>query len=782
MALLRTEKIEESEARFRTLFQKAPIAMGTDDGVNITAVNDKFVELTGYHADELSTLDKFAELVWPDPHERAANLQKCNAARLSAGPWNGYEPPHVEAQITRKDGARRWIEMAAFPMDAGTIVIFLDLTDRKRTEEELRESRARLVFALQAGNDGLWDWNVETNDVYYAPRWMEMLGYGPTELPSTLDTWTFLAHPDDGPAFLESARKYMAGEIPKFEVEVRLRHREGHWVHVLTRAVFARDSQGQPLKPVHLVGTNIDITERKRIELALRESEEHYRKLFEASREQAALLNLARDAIIVRDKHFHVRSWNKGAEQLYGYTAEEAVGRDVRDLILQEVHPKALEQISTIANAHGSWSGELEHRTKHGKKLIVASRWTLVRDANGEIEAVLAINTDVTEKKQLEQRFFRAQRMESLGTLAGGVAHDLNNVLAPILMSVDTLRDGETDPDRLETLAMVETAAQRGAQMIRQLLTFARGIDGTKSRINLSRIAGEVKKIVSETFPKDIFFRLEVVPDLWDVQADATQMHQLLINLCVNARDAMVHGGTLRVKLSNTTLDEVYTGMNFESKPGPYVALEVDDTGVGMPPEVLDRIFEPFFTTKPVGRGTGLGLSAVHSIARSHGGFVHVSSEVAKGTHFSVYLPAEGTSVAANPDAGPPSIPRGRGEVVLIVDDEEAVRTAATRALERYGYRTLTAANGAEAVSVYAQHRSDVAVVLTDMTMPVMDGSATIAALKVMDPSVKIIASSGLDAHGNVAKAAASGTVDFVAKPYTAETLITAIRKALRRK
>jgi len=370
--------------------------------------------------------------------------------------------------------------------------------------------------------------------------------------------------------------------------------------------------------------------------------------------------------------------------------------------------------------------------------------------------------------------------MESIGTLAGGIAHDLNNVLSPILMAASMLQDEETDPARLDDLRTIAACAERGADMVRQLLSFARGGGKRRERVDLGAIAREVQRIVRDTFPKHITFRLRAPAPAWEVQGDPTQMHQLLTNLCVNARDAMPGGGTLTVSVEGVVLDEVYAGMAVDARPGPHVLVTVEDTGTGMAPDVVDRIFEPFFTTKQTGQGTGLGLSTVHAIVRNHRGFLNVYSEPGRGTRFRVYLPAEVPAAAAlEESAARSTLPRGSGELVLLVDDEEHIRTVTGRTLERFGYRVVAAANGAEAVLLYAQHRGDVAVVLTDMNMPVLDGPATIVALRTIDPGIRVVGSSGLDAGGHLAKAVDAGVKVFVPKPYTADTLLNALRKVL---
>ncbi len=495
--------------------------------------------------------------------------------------------------------------------------------------------------------------------------------------------------------------------------------------------------------------------------------------------DQATLLDHAQDAIFVHDPQRKISYWNHGAERLLGWSKDHAMGR-AADVLLR-VDPALYDRQLREVIASGAWVGELELRTAQGQQRTVASRWSLLRGERGDAQRILVINTDITQQKAVEAQLLRAQRLESIGTLAGGIAHDLNNVLTPIMTSVSMLREGERDPDKLEDLSMLERCAQRGADMVRQLLLFARGtLMDSRSDINLGAVAKDVLRIVRDSLPKNIQTTSSDATDGWKVRADATQMHQLLMNLCVNARDAMPSGGALTISVEPVTIDEVYAGINVDAKPGPYVLLRVEDTGTGISKEHLDRIFDPFFTTKEIGKGTGLGLSTCHAIVRSHSGFIHVYSEVGRGTRFKVYFPAViPVSIEPRSNAGDAGLARGNGELVLVVDDEEPIRRLTARTLERFGYRALTASHGAEAVGLYARQPHEIALVLTDMSMPVMDGPATVVALRSIDPTVKIIGCSGLDSNGKLSAVIGDSLDGFLAKPYSADALLDALRRAL---
>jgi two-component system, cell cycle sensor histidine kinase and response regulator CckA len=504
-----------------------------------------------------------------------------------------------------------------------------------------------------------------------------------------------------------------------------------------------------------------ELTERKRSE--------------EKIREQAALLNIASDAINVQTLDNQILFWNKSAERVYGWKQHEAVGKNANQLLYKEM--PQLEQFQHVVVESGFWEGELHQVSKFGKEIIVSSRWTLVRDEQGQPKSILVVNTDITEKKLLEAQFLRSQRLESIGTLASGIAHDLNNALGPILMIAELLQEKFSDAHSKQLLIELEASAKRGASLVKQVLSFGRGIEGKRTIIQVKHLLSEIEQIAKQTFPKSIKIYTDISPNLWTVCADATQMHQVLMNLVLNARDGMPHGGTLSIYAENLFIDEQYAHMNVEANVGNYIMLTVSDTGVGIPDEILQRIFEPFFTTKEVGKGTGLGLSTVIGIIKNHGGFVNVYSEMGLGTQFKVYLPAvEGALFQQAEDL---EYPRGHGELVLVVDDELSIREITKISLEMSNYKVLTACDGIEAIALYAQHKNEISIILMDMMMPDMDGLTTIRTLQRINSQIKIIATSGLASTDRMAEAADVGAKAFLSKPYTAAELLKALSSIL---
>lgn len=655
-----------------------------------------------------------------------------------------------------------WFEVRAFPSAAGLAIYFHDVTERRRTRQILRQSEERFRLLARATNDAIWDWNLIDDSRWWNDGLDALFGYRPTEVEPTSVSWESRIHPDDRGRVMAGIRTAIQSKAETWSDEYRFTRKDGSHAYVLDRGYIIRDEAG---KSVRMIGGMTDLSDRRAAE--------------ERLEEQATLLDKAQDAILVRDLEHRILYWNMSAERLYGWTAAEVIGRSARELHYREA--SAFDAATRETLTKGEWVGEIEQYTKAGGKISVEGHWTLVRDYRGNPKSILVINTDITQRKKLEQQFLRAQRMESIGTLAGGIAHDLNNLLAPIAMGVDLLRRYQQDPRSHAIIDTIGRSAKRGADLVKQVLSFARGVEGERVPIRVPHLVGEIASIVENTFPKNIRLDTAVSDRVSPIGGDPTQINQVLLNLAVNARDAMPEGGVLTISAENVEVDAQYAVMNRGVKAGRYVVITVTDTGTGIPREIVDRIFDPFFTTKEIGKGTGLGLSTVMGIVRSHGGFVNVYSEPGHGSSFKVYLPtlSDDDSETAKESADGEQFPRGNGEVIMVVDDEASILDITKQTLEAFGYRVITADDGAQAIGQFALAREPIKLVLTDMMMPIMDGPSLIAALRRIDPQVRIIAASGLNANGNVAKAANLGVKHFLPKPYTADTLLIALQRVL---
>ena len=632
-----------------------------------------------------------------------------------------------------------------------------DRAARLRTEEELRQRNELLRQITDSVDDLIVVLDRNGRRIFASPSYSRL--YGDAVAPAGADAFTDV-HPDDRERIRQVFQESVKTGLGR-RVEGRRIQKDGSIHHVESQRSVIRNQEG---KVTHVVEVSRDVTEREQAAMKIRE--------------QAALLDQVPDAIFARDLDECITYWNKGAERLYGWSAEGALGKRTSALLRDPNVPPRDELLKTPPE-NGDWTGELSQVTRAGKEIIVVSRRALLRDAAGQPVAILSINTDVTEKKLLEAQFLRGQRLENLGALAGGIAHDLNNILAPVLMATDILREEIPAGPAHQLLNTVEASARRGAALVNQIVQFARGIKGDPVALHLRHLLHDVTSLVTNTFSRSIELRTEVANDLHLVMGDATQLHQVLLNLCVNARDAMPKGGILSIASANVGLDhKSIVGQNAPVS-GSYVWLCVSDTGTGIPGELLEKIFEPFFTTKTHGKGTGLGLSTVASIVRNHNGFIEVRSELGKGSHFNIYLPAVAQRETPAPGALRAPPPVGRGEHVLLVDDELALLEMMRGMLEANHYKVFCAKDGAEALTLFHAHQGEIKVIVTDLMMPVMDGPTLIRAVKQAAPGVGIVCVSGLSSEAKLAELNQADVNALLRKPFSAEELLVTLRKVL---
>lgn len=626
-----------------------------------------------------------------------------------------------------------------------------EIIERENIQQSLIESEERLSLAMAAGNTAIWDWHIQKNQVFWSPNMSLMHGLSGRALSPIDEEFLNLISSEDREYFRHCVHKTFEKRVD-LSCEYRVISSDSNLRWLGTRAKLYYDENDQPLR---MIGTTRDITDRKQTE----------RKISE----QAALLDIATDAILVRDLKSQIIFWNQGAERMYGWQSQEVLARNTQDIFYNSHDNKQeIAALKTVFKS-GSWEGELYKKTKSEEEIIVQSRWTLMLDADSQPKSILTVDTDITEKKRLQQQYFRAQRLESIGILAGGIAHDINNILTPILGSAQLLkaRFSQDNNRVLQMLTIIENNAKQGAALVKQLLSFAKGVEGKYTILQVNDLIKDTIQFAKQTLSKSIKFSTHLSPKLFPVYGDKTQLHQVVMNLVVNAADAMPNGGHLSISAENLYIDENIRQINCHAKVGNYIVITVRDTGTGMSPEIVERIFEPFFTTKDFGKGTGLGLSTVQGIIKSHKGFINVDSKVGKGSKFQIFLPSlnQEISLLKSDDN---KMYQGRGEVILLVDDEAQIIEVTKTILENYNYQIITARNGKEAIDIYTQNQDEIKLVLMDIMMPEMDGNAAICKLKEINPQVKIIACSGRNIEpDNEAQVAA-----ILLKPYSNQELL----------
>jgi PAS domain S-box-containing protein len=757
--------VRENDEHIRQVVDTALDAAITMDAKGlISAWNRQAEAIFGWPAAEVlgRTLgDVIVPPAMRDAHTRGMNRYLATGTSTIMG-------QRLELTAMCRDGREIPVELSVNPIMVGGVRQFSsflrDISARRKAQTDLERLATHLGDAQRIGNIGSWSIDLASDALECSDQAFVIFGRSRSELEPTRKAFRATLHPADHERYVKTLVDAVA-QIQAYDIEARIVRPDGtiRWVEI----------RGQPAKgadgtAASISGTIRDITERKESEASLVRSHRQFEEVFEN----------AQAGLVVMNPYGRIVLANRRAAGLLEGPGAPLVGLRLQDVLLDRALLADAADFPPLDFERTAAPQVPLHCKRDDGSVFFGEMVLRAFDGDGD-GGVLAQINDTTARELHLRLELRSQRMESIGTLSGGVAHDLNNSLAPILMGIELLR--ARNPESSNIINTIERCAQRGAAMVKQLLTFARGSEGQRRTLIPTKLLEEMAGIARGTFPKNITVTTDFVPDPWPVSADATQLHQVLLNLCVNARDAMPQGGTLSLTTRNSKIDATFAGNFVDAKAGRYLEWLVADTGEGMPPEVVERIFDPFFTTKGPDKGTGLGLSTVLGIVRSHGGFLHVESVPRKGSCFHVYLPAVAASTETNqPFAADSSLLLGDGETILVVDDEPSVREITAEVLRLRNFRVILASDGSDALMKVADNPGVVRVVMTDLHMPHLDGHQLVKALQRMLPTAGVIVASGTLTPKDVSEFKACGVVAVIEKPFVQAELFRALRTALR--
>ncbi|HET7163445.1 MAG TPA: PAS domain S-box protein [Rhodanobacteraceae bacterium] len=745
---------------YKMLFVANPLPMWVFEIASgrFLAVNAQACAQYGYSEEEFLAMT-ISDIRPPDENTQLVNVRSTGpAGHRKFGLWR-----HL-----KKDGTIITVEISSddivFRGAPSRLVLANDVTERVRTEAALRLSQERFDYVTRATADAVWDRNIADNSIWWNAGLQRLFGIPPEEVEGTIEWARERIHPDDREQVARTIGEAIRTGAEQWACEYRFRRHDGTYAFVYDRGFVIRNGAG---RAVRVVGAITDLSDRKQREDTLRE--------------QAMLLDRAKDAIMVRGLDHRIRYWNHAAEAIYGISREQAIGKRVEDIVVYG-DPMAFEAADAEVLKKGEWSGRLQQTTAGGKTITVDGHWTLLRDESGNPAGVLKIHTNASERVELERRLTQSQKLEAIGQLPGGIAHDFNNLLTVIVGNADTLT--EELQDRSEILPLVEmirTAGERGAELTRHLLAFARRQALEPRTVRPDELVDGMRNLLQRTLRENIELTVDHAADVAKVSVDPAQFESAVLNLCINARDAMPGGGKLMIETCNVVLDENYTQQRADVVPGDYVRISVSDTGTGMSAEDTARAFEPFFTTKARGQGTGLGLSMVYGFVKQSGGHVAIYSELGHGTVVTLYLRqakgrSEPVTVIETGDVA------AHDERVLLVEDDDLVRAHAVQLLTSLGYRVIVASNGPEALELL---RNEVPcdILFTDVIMPGgLTGPKLAEAARVLRPGLPVLYTSGYTENAIVHHGRVDRGINLLHKPYRKPELAAKLRAVLDEK
>jgi len=676
-----------------------------------------------------------------------------------------------EIRIQRGDGTDGFIRMSSAPVVDGNgnvvaaVAIVVDVTDQRQAERAVKSTDERLRFVAKATTDVIWDWDIKTNALVWNDSVQRVFGHKQHQIYPEIQWWYDHLHPEDRERVMAGLHGVLEHGGTNWSDQYRYQRADDTYANVSDRGYIARDHTGTPLR---MIGAMTDVTDKTRSEAAIRF--------------QAQLLNAVQQAVVATDPEGIVIFWNKFAENLYGWTAEESVGRTIEELTPSPFLRDHGAQIVERGAAGESWTGEFLVQGKSGKAFPALLTTSPVLDERGRVLGFVRVSIDLTERRNLEEQFRQSQKMDAVGRLAGGIAHDFNNLLTVIRLNTELIIESfdPTDP-RSDDVKQIKSAAERASSLTRQLLAFSRKQILQPRVLDMNSVVGTVEPMLRRLIGEDITITSQCSARGY-VVADPGQLEQILVNLVVNARDAMPQGGRITIETKNVELDENYTSEHSPVVAGRYVMLAVGDTGVGMSVDTREHAFDPFFTTKEAGKGTGLGLATVYGIVKQSGGYVWIYSEPGHGTALKLYFPEVSAAAAfgTGPEYQPTVKTSNRGsETILLVEDEEAVRGLACRILERQGYRVIPAQHGRDAMEIATREEGQIDLVLTDVVMPGMNGRGLVERLSGIRPAIKSLYMSGYTDDDIIRRGFIEPSKSFLQKPFTSEALLQTVRKVL---